>query len=556
VRLDNLKLNWTVDETVTDENAVGGIGVAVQDGTLRISNSEITVDGDGGRSGRYAVAAYGTATMVVNNTTIEQTGRNEKTAVIPEAPSNEALLISGNARANFSIGNTETYYFNSTCIAEGWAALSTDSAQGDGLDLYAYNTTAIAQNGGYGIYADTDCRDRLYGCTLKSAEVGAIISNNGSITLADGTAANDVVLENGEKLMSYNEGDSSQTDGTLLQGGRNAVMMHAPDMMGQGKASSNTADFSATNSTLSTTKDLVSTKDYSDYGEAVGEYVDFISGADILVKSTSANINLDNVTMESYSNTLVETVINADSMGNFLAEGDGNEVNPVTVNMSNMTATGDILHYDYQRRMSVNLSNTTLNGAIVSGTIDTWKGIWSKYQTGEVNWLPNDTYATTYGAALTLSGNSVWNVTGESTLSSLTVEAGSTINGTVTVDGKEVTPEAGKTYTGSIVVTKKAEATTVAKVKGVKATSAKSGKLTVKYTKLAQADGYQIQYSTNKNFKNSVSKTTVKKSVTSKTLKVKAGKKYYVRVRAYVKASDGSKVYGAFSKTANVKVKK
>lgn len=56
-----------------------------------------------------------------------------KTSKISVPFSNEALLISGSARANFSIGATKIYYYNLTVIADGWAALSTDSASGSGL---------------------------------------------------------------------------------------------------------------------------------------------------------------------------------------------------------------------------------------------------------------------------------------------------------------------------------------------------------------------------------------------------------------------------------------
>ena len=56
---------------------------------------------------------------------------------------------------------------------------------------------------------------------------------------------------------------------------------------------------------------------------------------------------------------------------------------------------------------------------------------------------------------VTLTDGSVWNVTGESYLARLTVEAGSTVNGTVTVDGTPVDASAGGSWTGNIVVSPK-----------------------------------------------------------------------------------------------------
>ena len=90
--------------------------------------------------------------------------------------------------------------------------------------------------------------------------------------------------------------------------------------------------------------------------------------------------------------------------------------------------------------------------------------------------------------------------------------------------------------------------------------TASSGGFTVKWKKkTAQVSGYQIQYSAGKGFKGSSTRSvSVKKaSVTKKEVKnLKAGKKYYVRIRTYktVKA-DGknTKVYSAWSGTVRVR---
>ena len=62
---------------------------------------------------------------------------------------------------------------------------------------------------------------------------------------------------------------------------------------------------------------------------------------------------------------------------------------------------------------------------------------------------------------VTLTGNAVWNVTGESLIQELTVGEGCAVNGDVYVDGEKVEVEAGKTYTGTIVVTVTGEPPTV-----------------------------------------------------------------------------------------------
>jgi hypothetical protein len=169
-----------------------------------------------------------------------------------------------------------------------------------------------------------------------------------------------------------------------------------------------------------------------------------------LVRSTSAKIDLKNVRMDSYSGTLIQSVLSADSMGNFLAPGDGDQVEPISVTMTDMDVVGDIRHEDYQRRMTVTLENTTLSGNIVSGTMEDWNSTWSDY--ADVNWVVDDSFDATYGVALTLGKGAVWNVTGESSLRELTVEKGATINGDITLDGEPLSPEPGETYTGEILV--------------------------------------------------------------------------------------------------------
>ena len=84
-------------------------------------------------------------------------------------------------------------------------------------------------------------------------------------------------------------------------------------------------------------------------------------------------------------------------------------------------------------------------------------------------------------------------------------------------------------------------------------------KMTVSWTKQSKyaISGYQIKYSKSKKFSKRSTKTVTVKSykTSSKTIKkLKARKKYYVRVRAY-KTVKGSKYYSSWSKTKSVKAK-
>lgn len=81
------------------------------------------------------------------------------------------------------------------------------------------------------------------------------------------------------------------------------------------------------------------------------------------------------------------------------------------------------------------------------------------------------------------------------------------------------------------------------KIKSVKA--AKGKKLVLKWEKDKLASGYQVQLSTVKNFKKVAKKYQGKKNVCTFT-KLKAGKKYYIRIRSYKKSGKDT-LYGAWS---------
>jgi len=91
-----------------------------------------------------------------------------------------------------------------------------------------------------------------------------------------------------------------------------------------------------------------------------------------------------------------------------------------------------------------------------------------------------------------------------------------------------------------------------------KVTSPQKAQLKVTWKKQAtQTTGYQVQYSTDKNFKKGNKTVTVKGAkTTSKTIsKLTKGKKYYVRVRTY-KTVNKTNFYSGWSKSSSVTVKK
>ncbi len=118
---------------------------------------------------------------------------------------------------------------------------------------------------------------------------------------------------------------------------------------------------------------------------------------------------------------------------------------------------------------------------------------------------------------------------------------------TITATGDDNYKASKKTITIT-VVPKKATLT------GLKSGKAKS--LTATWKKDTKATGYEIQYSTSSSFKNAKTVTVKKNATISKTIgKLKAGKTYYVRVRAYTK-SGTEKLTGSWSTAKKVIVHK
>ncbi len=99
----------------------------------------------------------------------------------------------------------------------------------------------------------------------------------------------------------------------------------------------------------------------------------------------------------------------------------------------------------------------------------------------------------------------------------------------------------------------------------IKKISTKNKKINVSWKEIEDAKGYEVCISSNKNFKSGTSYTyTIKDKYTcskslakyTKSSKLKPGKKYYVRVRAYSGLEESSKIYyGKWSSTKSITCK-
>lgn len=84
--------------------------------------------------------------------------------------------------------------------------------------------------------------------------------------------------------------------------------------------------------------------------------------------------------------------------------------------------------------------------------------------------------------------------------------------------------------------------------------NSKAKTMAVSIKSVSGAKGYEITYSTSSKFSGAKKKTITGKAVNIGSLS--KGKTYYVKVRAYKLDSTGAKVYGKYSKTVKVQIKK
>ena len=122
------------------------------------------------------------------------------------------------------------------------------------------------------------------------------------------------------------------------------------------------------------------------------------------------------------------------------------------------------------------------------------------------------------------------------------VSLGNIGKATISVTAAETDNYKQTTVNISVVVKPRKMSITSATVSG--------GCIKVRWLKNSKVKGYQIQYSTDKKFKKNVTTATIKKkkTVSYKSKKIKKGKTYYVRIRAFKGGA-----YGTWSKKVQVK---
>jgi hypothetical protein len=316
---------------------VGGVYVTGLGSEYILADATINLDGDGpqGLGGTNCGAgADDHATLIIRNCTINTTGTwRAATAVndhsvlkvynstlkasgVPFKPDftttgqKTQLEIDGNSRCHVTLSNSYSYFYYSTIIAEGWAALSTDSSDGFTY-LEANDCTVKTITSGYGTYADGGCHNVINRCSFDVADMVGIIAGEADISFTDTKAKCGTYFA---LIHSFSAGDV----GTLkVIGGE-----------------------------IETKKPV------------------------ILTKSANTEILLQGVKVKSDSGVLIRTTMSVDPHAAAAANTKGQKVYGVHATLKDMEVSGDILHEDKaSREMTIYLEAATLKGAIKDANI-------------------------------------------------------------------------------------------------------------------------------------------------------------------------------------------
>ena len=234
----------------------------------------------------------------------------------------EPLEIEGTARTVNVIGSGRAYVYHSRIVADGWGAVSTDSASPEGVLVEVHDSEVEARRAGYGTYADNNCQVKFFNTHFHTHDDTGIISGNGKIDF------------------------TNVTEDTAKHG----VMLHAP-----GRDFNRIATLRIKGGRFNTRKSL------------------------LLIKSHNADIVLDGVQAHPGDDVLIKSVINDNKRSAMLrmlldppdltAPAPARPAPGIHVALRNMPAlAGNIEHYDTARTLDLSLENTSLSGDILGST--------------------------------------------------------------------------------------------------------------------------------------------------------------------------------------------
>ena len=514
--------------STVDENEAGpdsavetarGVGLAFNGKSITIQNAYMAADG----TGRPTIH-------------IPSKTRDKNATQLPDLIVEDSYISNATTRAMLLMGG-DVWFLNSAGYTNAWGALSYDNTS---TTMYVVNSDV--QNigsGGYAIYDAAGCTAFVYGSKVLGGNVGITVCRNAQLTVDDLDQAS------AEATAPYDgSGDlltPAHTDGrTVIVAHDQPIMMHA-DMSGpdsQAVAYLNNAYISTLDEDL-VFADGTTYADRASPSTGTSALVnEYHSGAAALIKSHNGKLVFDGCELHSRTGIAVHSLFAYDSMASGIYPQDGAEYVGDEVVFRNMTVDGDVLHEDYMRKMDLRLENAVLNGKVVSTTLAGWNAYWTEkvmalpaeeltdssgemadLETALQTFIYTDSYETVWGVRMSIDADSVWNVTGTSSLYSLTVADPACIQGDVeiyvdcalsnedlfydwTTGTKIDALEAGKTYEGVVILTGEAEADNALSlnINGVEvaaidvAGSAAEGRFTFDLGELLGTLGVQMRY--------------------------------------------------------------
>lgn len=320
-------------KVVAYDGREGGIYAEGAATDVTVEGAYISLAGDGegiGGPASGAAAKYG-AKLTLRDAVITTTGRTRYSTAAEEGsvlkvydsviwshgipygggiPAPDALMstppppleIDGNTRTHCTMSNSQSFFYRSKIICDGWAALSTESSEGY-VYLEANDCDIVCTKNGYGAYADPGCHDVFNRCNLEMARMAAILAGNCDMTFTDCTADCGSYFA----LMHCVNGWQEEVGSIEVNGGCIRSKKEA-----------------------------------------------------FLIKSDNVEITLNGVDIASECGVLVHTIVNDDPCATKVTEPPYG----VNVRLADMTVSGDLLHEDATRDMWVELKSTVLTGAI------------------------------------------------------------------------------------------------------------------------------------------------------------------------------------------------
>lgn len=393
------------------------------------------------------------------------------------------LGIMGNARGTNIMGNkTSMVLVNSDVKARNWGVLSTDNGEGN---LLAVIDSTLTLTGG-----EEDRKNpyfKNWGSGYGTYILGADEDFRG-VTIHAGTYVG--IAREGNAVYRSSRGPikilSARTGETLYEGeGRGAISHLHSD--GFGLMAHDAAELTLTDGTVMTTENAafllraggvkIRVEDGAQLHVADGVLVQVIDDDDATVgvnwhgeKELEFHTEFrEKEGWPSENGQITSHMPPPDPSDMPPPPPDGEMPAPqfdVRFHAADVTLTGNLYNGSgYYGQQAKQLYVTLGSGAVLNGSVSATETIHVDEHGRQNTFFTSEQYYYLGHVAnrpffngdntvdVVLASGSVWNVTGEGILTSLTVQNGAVLNGRVTIDGAEIIPEAGKTYSGNIVVT-------------------------------------------------------------------------------------------------------